>query len=315
MNIMICGQSFPDVPEYLHAALEGRLEFRIQTWSRERSAPPTGVDVMVPLMETIDAALLKAVRPRLVQQWGAGLERVDLTAARSLAIPVANVDATGGNADSVAEHAVLLALSLLRNFNLAQANVYHERLGSPVGRTLASCTVCVLGLGAVALPLARLLRAFGARIIGLTRDPSAPKTAGYRLDECFSYSDRRACLQKTDILFVCARQSQSNAGMIREEDLRMLPKGALVVNIARGGLLDYQGVRHCLDDGHLGGLGLDVFWKEPFDGDDQLLHAPNVVATPHIAGITVDSMRDIAAGVAENILKLSNGVELSSRAA
>ena len=315
MNIMICGKSFPDVAEYLTSALEGRLDFRVKTWSRDLAKPPEGVDVVIPLMETIDADLLRLVRPRLVQQWGSGLERVDLDAARALRIPVANVAATGGNADSVAEHAILLALALLRRLNLAQANVYNEKLGTPVGRTIASCTACVFGLGAVALPLARLLKAFGVRLVGLTRDPSAAKIADYRLDDCFSFSDRGACLGQTDILFVCARQSQTNAGMIGEDELRMLPKGALVVNVARGGLLDYEAVRKCLDDGHLGGLGLDVFWKEPFDGDDAILRAANVVATPHIAGITVDSMRDIAAGVAENILNLSSGTDLTNRAA
>lgn len=118
---------------------------------------------------------------------GSGLEGVDLDAARARAIWVAKVPASGNNADSVAEHALLLTLALLRQLPAAQANVNAGTLGAPLGRMLASRTVCLYGLGATAMALARRLRPMGVRLIGITRDPAAPKVTEFALDECFKF--------------------------------------------------------------------------------------------------------------------------------
>ena len=122
----------------------------------------------------------------LIHQWGAGLEGVELAAARSRNIYVANVPASGGNAQSVAEHAIFLLLSLLRQAPLAASSVRSGLLGTPLGRMLAGNTVCLYGLGNVALALARRLRPFGVRILGITRDPRAEKVAVFGLDGCYA---------------------------------------------------------------------------------------------------------------------------------
>src|SRR5262249_31787976 len=146
--------------------------------------PPTG-DVLIPMMFRIDGTAMDAIRPRLIQQWGSGLEGVDLEAARERGIPVASVPAPGSNADSVAEHAVLLILALLRQLPHAQANVQAGVVGAPLGRMLRGSTICLWGLGATALSLARRLRAWDVRLIGITRDPTATKVTAFSLDACY----------------------------------------------------------------------------------------------------------------------------------
>jgi phosphoglycerate dehydrogenase-like enzyme len=306
MRILFCGDTFPAARRHLQSSLDDKDEIVVCP-ADTIGAALDGVDVVVPLMCAIDRAVMDAGRFRLIQQWGAGLEGVDLAAARERGIAVANVPATGSNADSVAEHVLLLTFALLRNLPAAQANIRCGRLGAPQGRMLASRTVCLYGLGAIAKALARRLRPFEVRLVGITRDPRAPKVAEFGLDACFSLKERNAGLAQTDILILCARLSSETKGSIDANALRALPPGAFLVNAARGALVDYEALYSALASGHLGGAGLDVYWKEPISPDDPLLAFANLIATPHIAGVTDRSYTEIAQAVAANIERLRNG--------
>jgi phosphoglycerate dehydrogenase-like enzyme len=270
-------------------------------------------DVVIPLMTPIDAALMDAGRFRLVHQWGAGLEGVDLEAARQRNIRVANVPASGNNADSVAEHSVLLTIALLRDLPKCQAHVREGLLGIPIGKMLAGRTVCLYGLGSIARALAQRLRPFGVRLVGITRDPGAPKVAELKLDACYSVADRNACLAQTDVLILCSRMTAETRGTIAAAVFRAMPAGSYLVNAARGGLVNYEALYASLASGRLAGAGLDVFWDEPISPADPLLALPNVIATPHIAGVTDRSYGEIAEVVVENIDRLRRGVELLNR--
>lgn len=303
MRILLCGDTFPAATQYLKQRL--RPDDEIVTCAGDGiRAALDGVDVVIPRMCAIDAALMDAGQFRLIQQWGAGLEGVDLSAAAERGIAVANVTATGGNADSVAEHVILLTVALLRNLPEAQANVRAGRLGTPMGRMLAGRTVCLYGLGAIAKALAPRLRAFDVRLVGITRDPQAAKVADFGLDACYTAQERDACLAQTDVLVLCTRLSQETRGIIDARALEALRPGAYLVNAARGALVDYQALYAALASGHLAGAGLDVYWKEPIAPDDPLLALPNVIATPHVAGVTDRSYAEIADAVAANIERL-----------
>jgi phosphoglycerate dehydrogenase-like enzyme len=145
------------------------------------------------------------------------------------------------------------------------------------------------------------------RLIGITRQPDAAKTAEFVLDECFSSGERDKALAQSDVLVLCVRLTHETRGLIDATALKALPAGALLVNAARGGLIDYPALYNALAQGHLGGLGLDVFWTEPFPADDPLLNFPNVIATPHVAGVTDRSYSQIADAVAGNIERLRRG--------
>jgi phosphoglycerate dehydrogenase-like enzyme len=202
---------------------------------------------------------------------------------------------------------------LLRRVNLAQRNVRNGKLGTPVGQALAGRTVCLYGLGHVAEAIAMRLSGFKVRLLGLTRNPDASKAKRFRLDRCYEVSNKKACFAQTDVLIVCVRHTDETRNLIREEDLRSLRPGALVINIARAGLIDREGLQACVFDGHLGGVGLDVFWHEPADPHDTIFHSPNVIATPHVAGITDASLSQIALAVSENITRFGQGALLRNR--
>lgn len=311
MRIVFCGETFPDTAEALRQALPVDAGDEVIVWSGEDlKTLPDDIDVLIPKMHGVDSHLLETSRCRLVQQWGGSLEGVDVFAADELGIAVANVSANGGNADSVAEHAVLLILALLRNLTQAQLNVRNGVLGAPSGGMLAGRTVCLYGLGAIALPLARRLKSFDVNLIGLTRQFSATKMAEFGLDECYSLDQKAACLKRADILVICARLTPETRNSIGADELSSLPSGALLINVARGGLVEEAALIGALHSGHFGGAGIDVYWREPIDTQHPLLQMSNVVATPHIAGITLDSLTDIAAGVAANINRLRAGLPL-----
>ena len=111
-----------------------------------------------------------------------------------------------------------------------------------------------------------------------------------------------------DVVFLCCSQSAENLGLVDAAFLSRLKRGCLLVNIARGGLLDYPAVEAALRDGRLGGLGIDVYRTEPFTYEDPLFRLPNVVATPHIAGVTEVSYRTQARILCDNILRVRDGL-------
>jgi phosphoglycerate dehydrogenase-like enzyme len=311
MRIMFCGETFPAARLLLQQRLPAA---ELCVWQDRSTLPPIRGDVLIPMMFHIDAAAMDAIRPRLIQQWGSGLEGVDLEAAHKRGIPVACVPASGSNADSVAEHALLLILALLRQLPQAQANVKAGVLGAPLGRMLGGCTICLWGLGASALSLARRLRAWAVKLIGITRDPAAPKVTAFDLDACYSSDQRAVALRQTDILVMCVRLHAATRHLVDANALTALPAGAYFVNTARGALVDYRALYSALSTSRLAGAALDVFWEEPIPAGDPLLALPNVIATPHIAGVTDRSYGDIADAVAENIERLHRGDPLLNSA-
>jgi len=313
MRIVFCGETFPSARVLLQERLPND-EYHVWT-DGNTLCHVSGADVLIPMMFNIDAAVMDHVHPRLIQQWGSGLEGVNLEAARSRHIPVAGVPASGSNAESVAEHALLLILSLLRQLPAAQANVRAGVLGAPLGRMLAGRTVCLWGLGATAFSLARRLRALDARLIGLTRDPAAEKVAPFPLDECFPTERLAECLRETEVLVLCVRLSNETRGLVDADVLATLRPGAYLVNAARGALLDYAALYSALSTGRLRGAALDVFWNEPIACDDPLLALPSVIATPHVAGVTEQSYTEIADAVVANIERIRRGESVLNRVA
>ena len=308
MRILFCGNDFPDTHQYLREYLPGHSKDEIVVCpGADIISHLAGVDVVIPKMQRIGRKEIEAGQFRLIQQWGAGVEGVDLQSAKQKGVFVANVPATGGNAESVAEHAMLLILSLLRDLPKAQANVRAGVLGSPLGKVLAGRTVCLYGLGAIALPLAKRLGGFQVNLIGITRDITAAKVGEFGLSRCFSVEEREEAFAATDILVLCMRYTEEMREMIGSKELASLRKGAYVINVARGGVLNSEALYQQLVIGHLAGAGLDVFLPEPIPTNDPLLALSNVIATPHLGGVTEPSFTMTAKAVATNIERLRRG--------
>jgi lactate dehydrogenase-like 2-hydroxyacid dehydrogenase len=241
-------------------------------------------------------------RCRCIAQGGVGYGHVDLKAAGEAGIPVINTPDYGTT--EVADHAVALALALLRGIQaydrrLRRSNdSWDARLLKTVKR-LGGLRVGILGLGRIGTAAARRFEAFGMKV-GY-HDPHLP--VGHQLSfgwERFDTLD--ALLARSDLLSIHCLLNEETRGMIDARALSLLPPGAVLVNTARGGIVDFTAVADALRSGHLGAAGLDVFEQEPLDRADPLIQAwaageewldERLILTPHSAFYSTASIVDI----------------------
>lgn len=307
-RVVMAGTGFAAVRQFLIEALPNAQFDQIEVATLR--AKGHKADVMLPAMSRIDGALMDRIEGlRLIQQWGAGLEGVDIAAATERKIAVANVPTPGtGNAESVAEWCVMAAIALSRRLPLAQETIRTGGTwGTPLGRALIGRTAGIVGLGGIGQALAARLRPFGMRLIGLQRRPE-PALAERLGMEWVDGPERLAeLLRRSDYLFLCVPLTEQTRHLIDEAALAMLPPKACIINAARGGLLSTQAMLRALQEGRLIGAGLDVFEQEPLDPASPLLGRADVIATSHIAGVTDVSYRGIARGVVANIVRVLAG--------
>jgi len=245
-----------------------------------------GVDVVCPWGAPLDAVTLKAGTFGLVQQFGVGLEKIDVAAATEQGVWVARIPgAAGGNADSVAELAMLQLLALVRRLDETREALWNRRWEQrPLGGTLLGSTILIVGLGAIGDAVAARLSGFGARLLGVRAHPECGGPAG--LDEVAGPGHLLRLLGQADAVLCCAMLHEGNAGMFGEAAFAAMKRGAIFVNVARGGLVDEDALLAALESGQVAGAGLDVHTSEPADPDSDLLRHPRVFATPHVGGLT-----------------------------
>lgn len=263
-------------------------------------------DVVCPFGAVIDAAVLEAGTFGLVHQYGVGLEKVDLERATQLGIWVARVPGhLSGNADSVAELAVLQLLALIRRLDEARAALRSGNWDSrPTGGSLQGMTVAIIGLGAIGLSLAQRLAPFGARLVAVRARPELGGPGGVRV---VGPGQLHEVLGEADAVACCAMYDGSNAGMFNAAAFAAMKPGALFINVARGGLVDESALLAALESGQVSGAGLDVYATEPADPASPLLHHPHVIATPHLGGLTRLMYEKTGAVFAENVHRWAAG--------
>jgi phosphoglycerate dehydrogenase-like enzyme len=266
-----------------------------------------GVDVICPLGARIGATILRAGRFGLVHQYGVGLEGVDVPVATELGVWVCRVPGdAGGNADSVAEIAVLHLLALARRLTDARAALARgDWAGRPTGRSLLDATVLIVGLGAIGTAVARRLAPFGPRLTAVRArpqqggPPQVAEVAGPgRLPELLGQADAVVC---------CAMLDAGTAGMFGAAQFAAMKPGALFVNVARGALVDEPALLAALDSGQVGGAGLDVLAREPADPADPLARHPRALVTPHVGWLTEQMFTRTAAVFAGNLRRWADG--------
>lgn len=173
-------------------------------------------------------------------------------------------------------------------------------LGQPMGLSLQNKNILVLGYGAIGKALVQILRPFNCESISVVRrmwkadEMEAPENRNLNLLTQGDSLALQESLSTTDILFVACTLNDSTRNMVNEKLISNLKDGSYIVNVARGGILDYNSMMNALKSGKLGGLGLDVFWEEPFDPSDPILDFENVVFTPHVGGVTDVSYGNMA---------------------
>ena len=273
-------------------------------------APDAEVLLVNPTI-TVSRELIEGLpKLRLIQTEGVGYEGVDLNAARERSIWVCNC--RGVNARAVAEHTVMLMLCCLRDVinghedvlegRQNDKKVYYMKTGSL--RELGDCTVGFVGYGAIGREAARLTRAFGARTLYTKPRPG---------DEEFAeYCSLNELLGQSDIVSLNLPLTKETENMADAAFFSRMKKGALLINTARGGLVNSRDLIEAIACGHLAGAGLDVLDHEPVQKDHILLTAPEevrrkIIFTPHIAGVTADAFVRTYDLILKNILRVQNG--------
>jgi phosphoglycerate dehydrogenase-like enzyme len=233
---------------------------------------------------------------RFLQLPGVGYDQVNLQAAAEAGIPVAV--SAHGTSDAVAEHAMLLMLAVSRRLCEMAGSLragkwwMWERRTSSYG--LTGKTLGIIGMGRIGQEVAVRAAAFGMFI----RYFDLFQVDGYRrceLDEL---------LRSSDIVTVHCPLTAATRGLLNRERMALMKPGAILINTARGGIVDEAALHEALVSGNLAGAGLDVYEKEPPDPANPLLHMDQVIATPHIATGTLDSLRIKAAFYVENFRRI-----------
>jgi phosphoglycerate dehydrogenase-like enzyme len=305
LRILFCGEGFTESRRRLAPLVPGH---EITTCPAGRTADfLAGVDIVVPYVSKIDASIVGHGTFGLVQQFGVGLDAVDVGAATDAGVWVARVPSRGtGNAESVAEHALLLTLALSRRLPQAQAALAAGIVGDPPGVALLGKTACIVGLGDIGSALAARLRACGMRLIAVRRRPEQSGVAALGVERVYGPDGLHEALAQADYVVLCVNYDAASHHLIDRAAFAAMKPGAYVVNIARGGLVDPDALLEALDSGRVAGAGLDVFWSEPPDPTHRIF-AHNVIATPHVAGVTDASYDGIAHAVAANIVRYADG--------
>ncbi len=236
-------------------------------------------------------------RLRLVSVWGTGTDNVDLAAARKHGVKVANTP--GVAAASVAEHALALMLAVSRGIPAQDAAV---RAGTwPRGQSieLRGKTLGIMGLGAVGRRFAELGQAIGMSVIVWTIHPN-PRLG-------FSFVDFDTLLRSSDVVSLHVRLSPQTVNLIGPRELAWMKPSAILINTARGAVVDETALIQALTEKKIYGAGLDVFTTEPLPRDHPLTKLPNVVLSPHSAGITPEALEAGLAMAVSNVLKFLAG--------
>jgi D-3-phosphoglycerate dehydrogenase / 2-oxoglutarate reductase len=232
-----------------------------------------------------------------------GPVNVNLDAARRHGVTVVN--APGRNAEATAEHTIAMILAAARRIPDTHGELrqgvwrgdYYRY--DQVGIELSGATVGLVGYGAIGRRVAAILAGFGAQV--LVHDPYLPA------EEDVESVELAELLRRSQVVSLHARLTPENRGQIGAEQIALMPAGSILVNCARGGLMDYDAACDALDSGHLFGVATDVFPTEPVPPDARLLHTPGFVVTPHLAGASRQTAHNAARTVAADVARFLRG--------
>ncbi|MCP5146351.1 MAG: hydroxyacid dehydrogenase [Gammaproteobacteria bacterium] len=264
-------------------------------------------DVLLHVLKPVtDAMIRSAPNLRLIQKIGVGVNTIDLAAARNHGIAVANMPGT--NSQAVAELTLTLMLAVLRRLTVLDrqtrlgkgwsiADETIDTMGEICGRTVG-----LIGYGEIARRLTPVLQAMGAKVLYFSRTPKPEATA--------EYTALIELLRHSDIVSLHVPQTKETENLINEHTIQCMRKGAVLINTARGGLVDESALIAALKSGHLSGAGLDTFAVEPTPENNPLLALDNVVLTPHLAWLTPETLARSLQVAIENCDRLRQGLDL-----
>jgi phosphoglycerate dehydrogenase-like enzyme len=233
---------------------------------------------------------------RMISIWGTGTDNVDLEAAARYGVTVCNIP--GVNAIAVAEHAVMLMLAVARKVTAIDRKMRAGEWPQEMLTQLHGKTLGIFGTGAIGRRVAELGRALGMNVLSWSARGQAPGLAALARDEI---------LKRSDVISLHLRLTPETRGFLGRRQFALMKPEAILVNTARGALVEREALLEALERGTIAGAGLDVFHDEPLKPDDPLLRCANTVLSPHNAGQTPEVRRDGLLLAVENIERFLAG--------
>lgn len=244
-----------------------------------------------------------AKKLRAVVRHGVGLDMIPVTAATAHGIPVANLP--GSNTAAVVEYCVAAMLHFRRGLAGMDSRLRSD--GWAVARPMADSgielrrSVCgIVGVGAVGAQLAGVAAGLGMRVIGVTRRPDS-------LPENVEAVSRQDLFAQADVVVLCCPLNEQTRGMVDAATVATMKPGAILINVSRGPVMDTAAVVDALRQGRLGGAAMDVHDRQPLTGQEPVFDCPNLLLTPHVAGITATSLLGMSQGAVDTMLALLRG--------
>jgi len=293
-------------------AADGIVSFAMLDPQRPLDEQFAGVPVVVDqgghgTLEMIDAGARAGVR--LWQVLGTGLDHTEVDHILSRGIPLAN---TPGQFSSVAlaEHALMLILCLAKRLREAEANCRIGAMYAPVTDELSGQALGIVGLGASGRELAQRAAALGMRIRAVDVAPvDEDELRRLRVERFTGIGGLDALLAESDFVSVHVPLTTATRHLIDERRLGLMKPTAVIVNVARGAIIDEDALVRALRARTIAGAGIDVFSQEPLRPDNPMLALENVITTPHIAGVTRGTSRRRSAACVENAQRVLRGDE------
>lgn len=311
--VVFCIDALPAALKELVAAQvpeEFTLVFAEGTSEEERIAKSRGADYILCSWTPVSGRLIEAAhRVKLIQKYGIGVDKIDLETARRRGVPVAIT--AGANSVAVAEMAVTLMLAVYKRLCLAHSSLRAGKWLKWELRTgcyeLAEKTVGLVGGGAIGKAVAKRLSGFECNVLyyDVRRLPDEMEQA-----LGMSYAAMDDLLRTSDIVSLHVPLTPETRGLIGPRELTLMKPTAVLINTARGGVVNEPALIEALRSGTIAGAGLDVFAVEPPDANNPLFSMDSVIVSPHNGGGTVDTVRRVVAHSFENMLRIERGEPL-----
>ena len=315
MRVLLTTTSFQDTPGSFHDLLAAKGYELV----RHRGPLPEArmlelvgdIDGLLCGDDAITRAVLQKSLPRLkvISKYGIGLDKVDLAAATELKIPVCFTP--GVNHTAVAEQTFLLLLALERNFLYAVDATRRGQWKRKTGHEIMGKTLGIIGLGRIGREVAIRARAFGLRLLGYDIHWDAAFAAGHGVQRAASINE---IFTGADYISLHTNLTPETRNLINAASIAKMKRGVILINCARGEIVNSRDMAAALQSGQVRGYGADVLDQEPPPPDHPLLREPNCIVTPHVSSRTFESVERQATMSVKNLIAVIDGQKPPSQA-
>jgi len=281
-------------------------------------APDTKPETLKALITDCDGLIVRCQLPqdifdgarqlKAVVRHGVGLDFIPVDAATGRKIPVANLP--GSNTNAVVEYCLAVIFYFRRRLDSIDSKLRSQGwakarpLADP-STEIATTTLGIIGFGAIGSKLAKVATSLQMNTIALTRRPEVLPSGVHSVTKIELFS-------QSDVIVVCCPLNEQTRGLVDQASVSMMRENAILINIARGPVVDAQAIISALKAGGIAGAAMDVHDQQPLSGEEAVFDCPNLLLTPHIASITASSMHGMSEGSVKTILAILNGVRIEN---